>query len=183
MPVSFNVSCLREVMTKENSFKYFAYGSNMLSKRLQERTPSASVITTGHIKNHRLTFNKVSMDGSGKCDIEITNQETDIIYGVLFNIKSSEKPKLDIAEGLGKGYDEKLIEIETTEGTEKALTYMATKTEKALQPYHWYKAIVICGAIEHQLPQDYIEWLRTTISKEDFNIERRAKSEAIIFSS
>lgn len=179
----FYVSCLKEVMAEENSFKYFAYGSNMLSKRLQERTPSASVITIGHIKNHCLTFNTVSMDGSSKCDIEITNQETDIIYGVIFNIKSSEKPKLDIAEGLGKGYDEKFIDIETTEGTKRALAYIAIKTEKALQPYHWYKAMVICGAVEHQLPQDYIEWLRTTISKEDFNIERRNKNEEIIFSS
>ena len=168
-------------MNKEDSFKYFAYGSNLLSKRLQERTPSARVITTGFVKNHRLTFDKVSVDGSGKCDIELTSQETDKVYGAIFSIKCTEKQKLDIAEGLGKGYDEKLIDIETTDGVEQALTYVATKTEKGLQPYHWYKAIVICGAKEHQLPQDYIEWLRTTVSKEDFDIKRRTKNEAIIF--
>lgn len=170
-------------MTKEGYFKYFAYGSNMLTRRLQERTPSASVSTTGHVKCHRLTFNKVSTDGSGKCDIEETEQDTDIVYGVIFSIKCDDKSELDKAEGLGKGYDEKLIDIETTEGVIQALTYTATRTEKGLQPYHWYKTLVINGAIEHKLPDNYIEWIRTTNSKEDFNIKRRTKNEAIIFSS
>ncbi|MCU7859105.1 MAG: gamma-glutamylcyclotransferase [Candidatus Thiodiazotropha sp. (ex Lucinoma kastoroae)] len=170
-------------MTKSETFSYFSYGSNMLTARLLERTPSAVVVKTGHIKHRRLTFNKVSVDGSGKCDIEQTDKETDLIYGVIFKISISEKQALGKAEGVGKGYEEHTLDVETPEGAEQAITYIATRKEHLLRPYHWYKALVVCGAIEHKLPTNYIEWIRTICSKEDLDSERRAKNEAIIFGS
>ena len=53
---------------------YFAYGSNMFSRRLKHstRVPSAEVVGVGSIKGYRLTFDKRSNDGSGKCDAEAT---------------------------------------------------------------------------------------------------------------
>lgn len=155
----------------------------MLSVRILERTPSAVFVTIGHIQRRRLTFNKVSTDGSGKCDIEQTDKDTDIVYGVIFRVSVKERPALEKAEGVGKGYDEQTVEVKTSEGTEQAITYIATRKEQLLKPYHWYKALVVCGALEHSLPDNYVEWLRTVPSKEDFNVERRAKNEAIIFRS
>jgi len=170
-------------MPKPETFSYFAYGSNMLSVRLRERTPSAALVRTGHIKRRRLTFNKVSTDGSGKCDIEQTDQDTDMVYGVIFEISVRDKKALEKVEGVGKGYDEHKIEVETSEGTEQAITYIATCKEHLLRPYHWYKTLVVCGALEHGFPANYIEWIRTIPSKEDFNLERRAKGEAFLFRS
>ena len=65
---------------------YFAYGSNMLSRRLRapNRTPSAVAVGTGFVSGRRLTFDKVSTDGSAKCDIEVTTNPNDWAYGVLF---------------------------------------------------------------------------------------------------
>lgn len=163
------------------SFVYFAYGSNMLSRRLRERTPSATPIGVGYVSSRRLAFDKVSRDGSGKCDIEVTANATDRVYGVLFKISLTEKPKLDVAEGLGKGYKEEQIQVVMPNGyMHNAIAYSATEKEKALCPYHWYKALVIAGANEHKLPSDYIEWLRTFDSQCDHNDARRAKNESLL---
>ena len=88
-----------------STFKYFAYGSNMLKCRLcaKDRCPSAKVIGMGYIEGRRLTFDKLSQDGSGKCDAELTNRPTDRVYGVIFEIALTEKDALARAEGLGKG--------------------------------------------------------------------------------
>ena len=47
-----------------NNFVYFAYGSNVLTRRLLKRTPSAVAIETGFVERHHLTFDKVGSDGS-----------------------------------------------------------------------------------------------------------------------
>ena len=158
----------------------------MLSCRLcsSARTPSAKATGTGFITKRRLTFHKLSCDGSGKCDIESTENISDRVYGVLFEIDDSEKGKLDETEGLGRGYDEEpVVDVVTSTNTIKARTYIATKKESALRPYHWYKALVISGAIEHGLPEPYVEWLRTFKSQADPDIKRRAKNEKILFGS
>jgi hypothetical protein len=73
---------------------------------------------------------------------------------VLFWIARVEKQALDDAEGLGRGYDEAVVDVVTADGTLKALAYVASAgaTDPARRPYHWYKRIVLAGAIEHGLP-------------------------------
>ncbi len=165
------------------TFYYFAYGSNMLTRRLKanDRAPSAVVVGTGYIAGRRLTFDKLSRDGSGKCDAEETGNETDRVYGVIFEINCADKPALNRAEGLGKGYEEETVEVTTTQTTILTQTYIATRKERALRPYHWYKALVVAGAVEHGLPNTYVEWLRVFESTEDPNAKRRAENEALLF--
>lgn len=167
------------------TFLYFAYGSNMLSRRLRasQRTPSAVALGTGFVANRRLTFDKVSSDGSGKCDVEDSGNPDDRVYGVLYEINESEKPNLDREEGIGKGYKEVRVNVVTASGTREAVTYVATAKESALRPYHWYKALVIAGALEHSLPEAYVEWLRTCDSKPDSNVERRVENESLLYGS
>lgn len=165
------------------TFLYFAYGSNMLSRRLLARTPSAFVSAMGYVSGRRLTFDKMSSDGSGKWDIERTANPTDRVYGVVFKVACDEKARLDVAEGLGKGYREEPVTAVVSSGPVDALAYVATAKEPALRPYHWYKALVVAGACEHGLPQPYVEWLRTIDSKPDPKAERRAENEALLFGS
>jgi gamma-glutamylcyclotransferase len=164
----------------DNTFTYFAYGSNMLSRRLKaaSRAPSGEPIGTGYVSNRRLTFDKVSKDGSGKCDIESTADSTDRAYGVLFKIALLEKQSLDSAE---KGYEIERVKVVTQKGEVHAIAYVATEKEAVLLPYHWYMAIVIAGAVEHKLPPDYIEWLRTFNSQQDPNSKRRSENESLLF--
>ena len=166
------------------TFYYFAYGSNMLTRRLkaEDRAPSAVFVDTGFIAGRRLTFDKLSQDGSGKCDAEMTRNTTDRVYGVIFEINCADKPALNRAEGLGKGYEEETVEVTSPETTILAQTYIATRKERALRPYHWYQALVVAGAVEHGLPDTYVEWLRVFESTEDPNAKRRAENEALLFS-
>lgn len=161
------------------TFHYFAYGSNMLTRRLtsRERAPSAVSTGTGYIAGRRLTFDKLSQDGSGKCDAEETGNETDRVYGVIFEISCSDKFALDRAEGCGKGYMWETVEVIAEQTTILAQTYIATRKERGLRPYHWYKALVVSGAVEHDLPKGYVEWLRVFKSEEDPHADRRAENE------
>jgi cation transport regulator ChaC len=134
----------------------------------------------GCVNGRRLTFDKVSKDGSGKCDAEETGVETNRVHGVLFEILKSEKRALDKAEGVGKGYCEKAIEVDTPNGKVTAITYIATIKEPGVCPYTWYKALVVAGAVEHGLPGDYVEWIKTFETQDDPCLERRAKNEATI---
>lgn len=166
-----------------DTFVYFAYGSNMFSRRLttKERAPSAVPIGTGYVSNRRLTFDKVSSDGSGKCDIETTSNLGDRVYGVLLKISLAEKASLDRAEQLGRGYKEEQVQVVAPNGeTYEAIAYVATRKDPALRPYHWYKALVIAGATEHKLPTEYVEWLRTFDSQADPDASRRAVNESLL---
>jgi gamma-glutamylcyclotransferase len=164
------------------SLRYFAYGSNMLTRRIsaRDRAPSAAPLGVGYLEGRRLTFDKLGRDGSGKCDAELTGNRFDRVYGVVFEVRPDEKRMLDRTEGLGRGYEALTVDIVTRRGTVSAATYIATRKERLLQPYHWYKAITVAGALEHGLPADYREWLAAFGSVEDPNEERRAENEALL---
>ena len=125
----------------DERFLYFAYGSNMLTRRLRQRTPSARPVSTGFVDGYRLSFRKASrgrVRDSGKCDIEPTGANGDRVYGVLFSIVNSEAQALRDAEG--PGYDEKTMNVGTAQGKETAIVYIANDIVSGLRPYDWYKA-------------------------------------------
>jgi hypothetical protein len=139
--------------------KYFAYGSNMWTRRLRDRAPSCQFVTTAKLLGYRLCFHKRSTDKSSKCNAFETGSNRDRIWGVVFDIHPSEKRKLDQAEGLGNGYNEETVDLISRSGDHlTAFTYYADKTAIAegLPPYSWYKELVLNGASEHGLPPDYI---------------------------
>ncbi len=154
----------------------------MLLRRLhaENRAPCAVAIGTGFVEGRKFNFNKLGVDGSGKCDIAATGNMHDRAYGVLFRISPAEKSALDVVEGVGKGYIDREVQVVTPGGAMTAVTYVAIMKAPALRPYHWYKAFVVAGAMEHGLPHNYIEWLRSIESQADPNTRRRKDNEAIL---
>jgi gamma-glutamylcyclotransferase len=146
----------------EASFLYFAYGSNMLSRRLRaaDRAPSARPLAVARLSQHRLSFDKLSdRDGSGKCDAEHSGQLTDCVIGVVYRIDACEQVALDLVEGVGIGYRRCEIEVDSDVARLRCRTYLATLKQPGLRPFDWYKALVVAGAREHGLPVAYIEAL------------------------
>ncbi|MEO6203549.1 MAG: gamma-glutamylcyclotransferase family protein [Nitrospirales bacterium] len=144
----------------------FAYGSNMSLARLRGRAPSVQFVAVATLVGHRLAFHKVSKDRSGKCDAQYTGSPEDKVIGVVFEVSESEKLSLDKAEGLGTGYDEKHVEVVTSERrTLDAQMYFATHIDPSLKPYHWYKKHVLVGAQENNLPPGYIAQIGAVESK------------------
>ena len=167
------------------SMKYYAYGSNMLLARISKRVPSAKALSIGALVGHKLMWHKVSSDRSGKCDAYQTNNKNDILYGVIFDISEDEKHILDAAEGLGYGFDEKIVSVysENDEVHIDAVTYYATNLNPDLQPYHWYKSFVLEGAVENNLPEHHIAVIRNIESIDDPDTKRTKLNENILDTS
>lgn len=161
--------------------KYFAYGSNMSLPRLRERVPSARRAGVYTLVEHVLKFHKKSnTDGSGKCDACHTADPKDLVIGALFEISDSEKSSLDQVEGLGHGYQDKMVQVRDDQGgIIEAFTYYATNTNPSLKPYSWYLFHVVCGAREIGVPADYLRAIESIESIEDKDKNRDARERAI----
>lgn len=152
---------------------YFAYGSNLSTHRLLQRVPQAQLHDVAILRQHRLCFHKNDKGQSGKCDIQLTGDHNDIVYGVVYLISQDDKETLDYYEGHGFGYLSKTIKITTLDGENiNALTYYAIDIDIIQQPYHWYKEHVLRGAREHSLPAEYIAMIEAQESIADFDKER-----------
>ena len=153
----------------DDAYTYFAYGSNMSSLRLRLRTPSARALGIGRLPGHALRWHKLGRDGSGKCDIAESGEQVGGVWGVLYRIALAEKPILDRIEGLGIGYEEEEVRVETEDGPVAALTYKAKpgRIDAQLRPLADYKRHVLLGAREHGLPMAYrraIERVAVTVA-------------------
>ena len=161
---------------------YFAYGSNMLSLRLQERCSSALPMGVAVASGRKLCFDKRSWrDGTGKCRLSASANLDDVVWGVLFRIDDRELAALDQAEGVGSGYAVGFLDVDLREGgTTRAHTYVAERgfVDASLTPLRWYMDLVIAGAEEHRLPETYVEALREVPTKAgpDSEAARRARA-------
>ena len=160
---------------------YFAYGSNMLSERLAARCPGARPLGAAVAPGFSLAFCKRGRDGSGKATLVKAEGRGRPVYGVLFRIGDEERALLDKAEG-GYRRDDAFPVLRHDDGTEvQAMTYIARPDvrEHGLVPFDWYRALVVAGAIQHQLPEAHIRWLRGTAAQPDPDPAGPARREAL----
>ena len=139
--------------------KYFAYGSNLHPARLLQRVPSARVIGPGVIEGYRLAFNKRGADNSGKCNVMPAGPDVRV-HGALFDIDSTHKPALDLAEG---GYEVRYLSVYSGGDSHRAFSYIAHPRNLVdeLHPYDWYHALVMTGGRYHELPENYLQQIAT----------------------
>ena len=160
---------------------YFAYGSNMSSKRLNSRIPAVfECVAT--LPQHELRYHKLSKkDNSGKCDIFHTDNPCHLVHGVVFSIQRRHKTILDVFEGLGFGYDHKVVTLARVDNGQPldAVTYYATQIDPTIKPLDWYVEHVLVGAREFGLCQDYVRDYLAVESVQDSNQRRRAKELSI----
>ncbi len=162
-------------------YTYFAYGSNMSLARLRARTPSARPLGCHQLPQHLLRFHKAGRDGSGKCDAWYTGNAQHSIFGALFEIHRDDRHLLDMAEGLGMGYEQKTVTVYCTAGRPVyAETYFATAITERLKPFDWYLDHVLRGARESGLPADYVQQHILKVEPiRDGNRDRRERERAI----
>jgi hypothetical protein len=162
------------------TFISFAYGSNMLSSRIQGRCPSARALGVAELHGHELKRHKCGQDGSGKCDVVQTKEASRVVYGVLYEIAEGEKAALDAAEGLGTGYEEKEVQVVFEGRLRTVRLYAATNTNSSLVPYTWYKAFVVAGAQEYNLPSEYIRDLDDVGETQDPDNKRNERNTKLL---
>ncbi len=155
---------------------YFAYGSNMSGRRLRARIGESSFLGKARLQGYQLRFHKIGRDQSGKCDAYHTGNETDRMFGAVYLIDKDQLRRLDRYEGAGKGYLRQEIGIFDLTGTAfQAFTYIATRIDQGLKPFHWYKFHVMQGALEIQLPEYYVAQINRIDVTQDADLRRTRK--------
>lgn len=146
-------------------YRYFAYGSNLLTHRLLKRCPDASFIGKGVAAGYRLLFSKVSQDGSGKATLLHTGDAGDKVLGAIYELNETDLYRLDEIEEAGIGYD-RHVGFHATCLKSKActphVTYFARINDDTLTPYDWYLSLIVAGAREHNFDKAYIDELLKT---------------------
>lgn len=146
---------------------YFAYGSNMLARRLIDRCPSAKALGVASASHHYISFGLAGRDGSGKAAIVKSLDEDDKVFGVLYQLAESELADLDAFEVKYKRNDDFEVSFEGSRC--KAITYYVPETDVkiGLLPKDWYRDICVAGAKQHGLDVDYIATLEALIVRKD----------------
>lgn len=161
---------------------YLAYGSNLHPLRLAQRVPSASLVATVPLPGYRLAFHKRGMDGSAKCDLELTDEPGSVAYGAVYSVAAAEIVRLDRLEDLGAGYFKELVTLRIDGSAVSAFVYFASHThiDPGLLPFHWYHAFVLAGARRHGFPNEYLEHIASVPQQSDPDEARRREMGALL---
>lgn len=131
--------------------RYFAYGSNLSTARLNRRVQGATPIGSGALAEHRLVFNKRGKDGSAKANIEVAPGEQ--VWGVVYELPAGGLSTLDEYEG---GYRRIAVTVAMSDGGSCACqTYLSDQVREELSVRDSYAELVVSGAAEHALPEAY----------------------------
>ena len=165
--------------------KCFAYGSNMLARRLTEpsRAPSAVACGVAEVRGFVVRFHKIGRDGSGKCTLIDAGAEV-AAYGVLYEVAEADGERLDRVEGVHTGgYARRAVQLRLSDGrTTEAMTYVAGDeyVDATRLPFDWYRDLVVAGAIEHGLPAGYVEELEQVPAASDPDVARATRARRLL---
>ena len=158
---------------------YFAFGSNMLSSRLQRRCPSARVVARALAPGYRVAFEKLSEDTSGKATL-VACDGPDSAAGVVYELSSGDVDELDAFEGPGyRRVDAFPVTCLDTGQVFHACTYVARKNVSGLRPYDWYLTMIVAGLAEHEIDTRFERQLRMTAYETDPRRSRRTRQNAL----
>jgi len=161
---------------------YLAYGSNLHPLRLAVRVPNSCLVGTAQLDGCRLTFHKRSIDGSSKCNLDFTGKPNHVAHAAVYQFPEDELEHLDAAEGLGTGYYKEQMTIAVNGESLLVFVYLASQSHLVanLEPYHWYKGLVLAGARKHQFPATYLQQIAAVTSKPDLKDSRRIEMENLL---
>ncbi|PZC76375.1 hypothetical protein B5X24_HaOG204742 [Helicoverpa armigera] len=158
------------VPSPEGTFFYFAYGSNLLTKRLHVQNPSANFYSAAKLKDYRLDFNMQTEAWQGAV-ATIVEDEGKEVWGAVWTISNDQMHHLDDQEGVAEGlYFPKNVTVTTRNGQYLvARTYIEVHNPNITvnpwdlpperRPSNTYLEVIALGAIESRLPAEYIGFI------------------------
>jgi gamma-glutamylcyclotransferase (GGCT)/AIG2-like uncharacterized protein YtfP len=161
---------------------YLAYGSNLHPVRLTGRVPNARFVGTTELSGYQLAFHKRGIDGSAKCNLVYTSDPEHVAFAAVYLLPEDEVHALDEAEGLGRGYHKQQLCAVVEGESVNAFAYFASEThlDSDLNPYCWYKGLVLAGVRHHDFPPHYIQKIDAVSSRQDRNTGRRMENENLL---
>ena len=130
---------------------YFAYGSNMASRRMHARVPGARALGRARLGGWRLVADKPGRDGSAKANV--ARSAGDRVWGVLWELAPADLAALDRHE---VGYERTAASVDADAGPVLATLYASRLRDASPGLAPAYKAWVLEGAREHGLPPEWI---------------------------
>jgi len=135
---------------------YFAYASNMNLAQMKERCPGGRLLKLAVLAGYRFVYDGYSVTRQG-ATANIVKSETESVRGALFEITEKDRLSLDAHEGYPREYDRKVVEVRDADGAaHAAMTYF--RPGRALgKPHPDYERVVLDGARDCKLPEDYVD--------------------------
>jgi hypothetical protein len=161
---------------------YFAYGSNMASETLRgRREVEYTRALAARVPGWRLVLDKPPLVPVGHSFANIVADADAEVYGVLFAVGEADLDHIELTEGVRIGNYDRVAVMATPLTVEMpqpvpAFSLTSHRRDPALQPSQRYMEILIAGALEHSLPDSYVEYLRSisTVSESEEALSFRA---------
>lgn len=131
---------------------YFAYGSNLCVRQMAQRCPEAADPRPAVLSDHDWLINQRGVATVEPC---AGNQ----VHGVLWQISDGDLATLDSAEGVPVRYRRDRLTVHTNGGPSPAWVYIDHRVTPG-PPRPGYLPKVIDGAVQHGLPQRWVDYLR-----------------------
>ena len=149
---------------------YFAYGSNMCRAIFCERRGMRPLdARVAWLADHRLHFNIPV--GPGERGVANVEPEPDVrVCGVAYLLTAESCERLDRSEGVHvELYRRHEVELVLTDGERVAgFTYRSSRTTEGRLPSPRYMGLLLDGAAEQGLPEDYVHYLRSfTLARDE----------------
>jgi cation transport regulator ChaC len=150
-----------EVEPPTDTLWYFAYGSNLHDAIFRERRGmSAHSVRRGWLDGFRLCFNlPVGPGERGVANVEPAPGTS--ICGALYLLTAPDCARLDRSEGVHVGaYVRITVDVRLDDGSRcGAFTYCSSRTQEGRKPSARYLGLMIDGARQRGLPDEYVRWL------------------------
>jgi gamma-glutamylcyclotransferase len=143
---------------------YFAYGSNMHSSTLRgRRGVSYRSAVPARLRDWHIVFDKTPLFPIGESFANIVAQPGGEVFGVLFEVTAPDMQHIELTEGVRIGnYQSIEIDAEPLGAPPcRATTLTSEHRDESLRPSTRYMDLLIAGAREHGLPENWIEFLRS----------------------
>jgi gamma-glutamylcyclotransferase len=135
---------------------YFAYASNMNSIQMKRWCPASRFVRIALLEGWRFVYDGFSVTWDGATG-NIVRSEAERVWGALYEITEKDRLTLDAFEGYPRSYDRREVEVRDVGGnTYRAMTYFRTG-RAAGKPHPDYEKVVLDGAKECGLPEDYVD--------------------------
>ena len=120
------------------------------------RCPDSTFLKIGCRKGWKLVFDGYSADRKGAV-VNALPSENDILWGALYEISGEDLKLLDTFEDYPNSYQREKVAIQCSDNIKVFAHFYFRKSQKAGNPSKEYLDIVLQGAKECGLPEEYIE--------------------------
>lgn len=135
---------------------YFAFASNMHQGQMKRWCPASRYLKAAVLDGYRFVYDGFSVTWDGAVG-NIVKADNERVWGALYEITERDRLTMDAFEGYPRNYEHRDVDVKDREGTVyRAMAYYRTGRPLG-KPHPDYERIVIDGAKECGLPDEYID--------------------------